>query len=507
MNQKKETPVPASKTELRDITSENRWRVENSGYGDHGASHQKTAMRGWFAVSRDHKADIEDNLEILRERSRDLYMGAALGTGAIKTMRTNCVGVGLKLKSNPDAEILRISTEKTHDLARQIEREFALWSESTDCDWQRLDTFIELQQLAFLNWLMSGDVLVTLPSKKRGDMPYDLRVNLIEGDRVHTPPGESGNPNVIEGVKLSDTGEVVSYYIAKKHPGSGQLPHSNEFVEVQAYGEKTGRRNVLHLMNRERIGQCRGVPFLAPVIEPLKQMDRYTEAEIMAAVVTGMYAIFIEKEDATGGAPVGSMSARADDDQDDREVDIGNGSVVELAPGEKAHLVTPGRPNANFEAFVKAVCQQIGAALEIPTEVLLKQYSSSYSASRGALLEFYKSVNMHRNWLITDFCQPIFEEFMAEAVAKGRIYAPGFFRDPLIKKAYCSAKWYGPANGQLDPKKEVEAAEKRVANGFSTREKETVELTGGSFYQNVMKIKEENKLLNAAKGGEKGNGK
>ena len=74
------------------------------------------------------------------------------------------------------------------------------------------------------------------------------------------------------------------------------------WTRVEAWGAKTGRRNVLHIMNRERIGQRRGVPFLAPVIEALKQLGRYTDAELVAAVVSGMFTVFIEKESASSTA-------------------------------------------------------------------------------------------------------------------------------------------------------------------------------------------------------------
>ena len=59
------------------------------------------------------------------------------------------------------------------------------------------------------------------------------------------------------------------------------------------------------IMNRERIGQRRGVPFLAQVIEALKQLGRYTDAELVAAVVSGMFTVFIRKrirDPATAGS-------------------------------------------------------------------------------------------------------------------------------------------------------------------------------------------------------------
>ena len=114
---------------------------------------------------------------------------------------------------------------------------------------------------------------------------------------------------------------------------------------------------------------------------------------------------------------------------------------------------------------------------------------------------------MYRSWLASDFCQPIFEEWLAEAVAKGRIPAPGFFSDPLIRKAYCGAEWNGPAQGLLNPVQEVEAATKRVEQGFSTREREAVEITGTDFYRNARQLRQEEKALRGGDKEEKGGGK
>ena len=88
---------------------------------------------------------------------------------------------------------------------------------------------------------------------------------------------------------------------------------------------------------------------------------------------------------------------------------------------------------------------------------------------------------MRREWLVSAFCQPVYEEWLTEAVLKGRIEAPGFFDDPAIRAAWCGAEWYGDAQGQLDPLKEAEAAKLRVEEGFSTREREAAELTGMTF--------------------------
>lgn len=484
---------------LKRAGARKRLNIINTGYSHHGANTTKKSLRGWFFGGGSHKEDIEDNLDVLRQRSRDLYMGVPLATGALKTCRTNVIGSGLKLKSQVDHEVLGISEDEARALERKIEQEFSLWADSTACDVERLDNFCELQQLAFLNWLMSGDVLVTLPTTRREGVPYDLRIRLIEADRLSNPYSEFSQ-RIIGGVEVNDMGEVVAYHISTQHPLSWQYSET-KWTRVAAYGEKTGRRNVLHIMNRERIGQRRGVPFLAPVIEALKQLGDYTEAELVAAVVSGLFAVFIQKKDDSEGDAVGSVNEDEQiDSDDDSTIELAPGAVQYLLEGEEANAVTPGRPNGNFDPFVTSICRQIGAALEIPYEILLKHFTSSFTASRGALLEFWKMVKMYRNWLANDFCQPIFEEWLAEAVAKERIAAPGFFANPIARCAYCGAEWNGPAQGLLNPVQEVEAAAKRVENYFSTVEREAAEMNGSDFYRNVQQRKQEIKMIKEANG-------
>lgn len=497
----KAVAVVAPEAALKRTAARKKIEILNSGYGNYGASTTRKSLAGWLYAGGSHREDIEDNLSVLRQRSRDLYMGVPIANGAVKTMRTNVVGRGLYLKPAIDREVAGLTAAQAQKLEKQIQREWRLWADSPDCDIQRIDNFYELQQLAFLNWLMSGDCLAVLPIKPRLNQPYDLRVQLVEADRLSSPDYcDTYDNKIVGGVEVDRDGEVIAYHISDQHPLSYEVTDI-KWQRVEAYGKKSGRRNVLHIMCRERIDQRRGVPFLAPVIEALKQMGRYTDAELIAAVVSGLFTVFIEKESNSEGEAIGSMIPDEEmvDALDDTSIEMGPGAVVDLNAGEKIHDSNPGRPNANFQSFVEAICQQIGAALEIPYELLVKRFNASYTASKGALEEAWKMFRMYRRWLANDFCQPIYEEWLSEAVAKKRIEAPGFFEDPIIKKAYCRAEWNGPARGTLDPKKEVQAAESRVANGFSTRSQETMEMTGGDFYSNVEQLKHEEKKLSEVK--------
>lgn len=499
---------------VRRQAARNTLKILNSGYGDGGASHSKSSLRGFTATSKSPLYDIDANHKTLVERSRSLYMTAPIATAAVKTIKTNVVGSGLKLKSRIDYDVLGISEEQSQKLEDQIEREFALWANTKQCDALGVNDFYEMQGLFLMGAVLNGDGFCI---RKWEDptpfMPYGLRLQIIEGDRVCTPNvgatvgnspyvayatnSENGN-EIYSGVEMNKSGKTVAYWICNQYPNAQSVGEFKpmEWARVEAYGANTGLPNILHLFDPERAEQRRGVPLLAPVIETLKQISRYTEAELMAAVISGMYTVFIKTETPTE-MPFGE--AMPDEytpvEHNDNEYELGNGAVNMLGTNESIQIADPKRPVAGFDTFVKALCKQIGSAIEVPYELLMKEFNSSYSASRAALLEAWKMFRERRENLAKAFCQPVYEMFLTEAVANGRIRLKGFFNDPILRKAWCGADWNGPAPGMIDPVKEVNAAKLRVEQGFSTREEETMGLTGGNFSKNARQLAKENALL------------
>lgn len=138
-------------------------RPVNKGYGDAGASWHKKATKGFRAMSGSPKEDIDANNYTLRQRARMLYMAAPIATSAIRTNRTNVVGIGLQLKSRIDREALGMTQEAADAWQAQAEREFALWSENKRaCDATGVNNFAAMQQLALSSWLVSGDVFAVV---------------------------------------------------------------------------------------------------------------------------------------------------------------------------------------------------------------------------------------------------------------------------------------------------------------------------------------------------------
>lgn len=516
------SPVPFSRKEEIAI-SKKRYRrasavrpVTNRGYGDAGASYTKKALKGFRADSGHPAEDINEYNFTLRQRSRMLYMAAPIATAALKRQRTNVVGNGLRLKSTINRETLGMTPKQAEVWQKQVEAEFALWAERKNaCDATGVNDFYGMQQLLMLSWPMSGDAFALVkhyPTSRL--LPYSLRLHILEADRVRTPTADGGigfltttgkapNGNTIyDGVEVNRNGQIVAYHVASTYPYQSTIVPT-EWARVEAYGRRTGLPNILHIMDSERPEQYRGVPYLAQVMEPLLQTRRYTEAELMAALVQSFFTAFIKTEGGSNEMPFNEVGGDGVEEvsKDPNEYEMGPGTINMLDVGEDVAFGSPTHPNTGFDVFMRAMCEQIGAALEIPADLLIMSFNSSYSASRAALLEAWKAFRMRRAWLTKDFCRPVYELWLTEAVARGRIIAPGFLTDPLIRQAYLQSEWIGPSQGQLDPTKEVQAAVTAIDNGLTTREAEAIKLNGSEYAANVDKLILENERLRKANSG------
>lgn len=487
----------------------------NSGYGDQGASHTKPAFENFTSTSTSPQRDIYAALPTLRSRARVLAISAPLVTSALRTLRTYVVGRGLHLHCTPDFDVLGIDRDSARAWAQEVEREFELWAADRNAvDTLGLMDFYELQQVAYKSWKESGDAFVVFRTGQRNPLrPYTLRLQLIEADRVCSPYLQSGHgfSPYDSGLTLANgnkcycgvevdktTGAVVAYHVASDYPQNcANLTHER-IVKV---GESTGMPNILHLMDAERPEQLRGVPFVAPVIEQQLQLARYLNSEAMAALLENYHSLYITTPDSNKpilgqglpGGEHGEHGHSAERDLSELEPDIGG--VYQLQPGEDIKQLGVNRPGTQFAPFTEACAKYIGAGMEMPGDVLMKSYNSSYSASRAALQDFWRKVQMERDWMASDFNAPVFEQWLSEAVALGRIKAPGFFSDLRTRRAWCKHQWNGSAMPHLDPVKEANAMAIMVAHGWLTNEQATTQLNGGDWEANMADLEHEKERL------------
>ncbi|MBQ9252255.1 MAG: phage portal protein [Clostridia bacterium] len=480
----------------REEPESGRRTAQASGYRYHGASQTKNSLIGWITGGGSAEDDIDLQGSLLRIRSRDLYAGGGLGRGAPATLTTNVVGWGIRPKPKIDADVLGMSPEAAEEWQANTLREFQMWAKSPMCDWTRQNTFWEMQELAFRSMLVSGDVFALFGMKPNGRNPYQTTIRLLEADRISTPEstGDSEAENtenggrIVDGIEINKDGEVIRYHIATYHPLAEETPDEIQWEAVDAYGKDTGAVNVLHLMTVERPEQHRGIPFVSGMIEQVKQLDRYMDGELAASLVAAMLTVFITSDgtqDDSFDSINDSISAEEKVTDSDLKIELGNGNVYELPPGKKIDHVGVNRAPSAFESFVSQVITMIGSSMEIPYEVLMHRYDHNYTASRSAMLDFWKVVRRYRQHFIDRFNQPIYEQWLAEAVALGRIEAPGFFDDPAIREAWCGCQWIGTSQGHVQPVQEANAAKIRMETGISTGEQEAMEYNGGDYLDNL----------------------
>lgn len=459
-----------------------------------GARIDVAQLNRWTPSSGSANTDTIRDLPMLRARSRDQMRNAPIALGALNTTVGHVVGTGLTYTPAIDADFLGLDDEQAEAWQDDVKRRFKAWADSPDCDAARQLDFYGLQELAFRSFLESGDAFVLTPVIARAGRAARLALQLIEADRVCNPNRAADTATLIDGVEIyPTTGESLAYHVARQHPGAYGTGN-NTWDRVAARGSSTGRRNVLHIFKPLRPGQVRGVPWVAPILEPLKQLGRWSDAELNAAVVSGIMATFIKMDPE-------AFQSIYDEDAQGAIVDTASkwsgemesGKAINLLPGESIESPTPGRPNPAFDPFWTAMVRQIGMALEMPFEVLVMHFQSSYSAARAALLMAWKAFRSKRDLLAKTMCQPVFELWLADEVAAGRINCPGFFADDITRAAWCAAIWTGDGPGSIDPTKEVTAAKMRVELGISTKQAESILHDGVDWEQkHEQRVKEIN---------------
>ena len=212
------------------------------------------------------------------------------------------------------------------------------------------------------------------------------------------------------------------------------------------------------------------------------------------AIVNAMIAAFIETP--MGGEELNELFGGSSDDylnaKKDWQVKLEGGSIIPIFPGDKVAPFTPSRPNSAYGSFVENLLRHIGTGLNIPYELLLKDFSkTNYSSARSALLEAWRHFNGRRQWLADYWATPVYELWLEEMVNKGLVDAPDFYKN---RYAYTRCKWIGPGRGWVDPVKEAQACQLRMEIGLSTLENECA--SQGLDWEEVVeqRVREKNKL-------------
>jgi len=449
--------------------------------GYKGAS--KDRLRSsWLPGGGSADEDLLPDLPDLRERSRDLERNDDIASGVVATMASNIVGTGIVPQSNIDWERLGISEDQAEKLENEQELIWDKWEPFADAA-ERM-SFWEIQNLVERQMLINGEVIAVREMIDEPHRPYNLALNLVESDRLETPSDFRSNKNIRDGIELGSRGQPVAYWIKKTHPGDITYSVTSRSSSKENYirypvRDQYGNLNVFHLYWVKRPGQSRGIPFFAPVLNRFKNLAGYMEAEEVAQRVAACFALFIKKAD-----PYNAAINRSDSTSGTKRLEeIEPGMLEYLGPGEDIASVNPARNGAQIDAYIEKVLRFIGAGLNLPYELVLKDFSkSNFSASRAAILEARRMFRQEQIWMSKKLCQPVWMMLMDEAYLRGEFEAADYW---VKRHEYTRARWIGSGWAYIEPEKEIDASVTAVDNHLSTLADEAA--GRGKDYEEILK--------------------
>lgn len=436
----------------------------------------------------------------LRQRSTQLYNENLYAQGIINAFITNIINTGLTLDATPSSEILPYDDDFLNDWAEQVEARFKMYCDAPEmCDFYGRHTYGELQAIRELQALVEGDVLTIYHFDKRTNLP---KVQLISSGCVQSPlnPKLANGHTIDYGVEKNADGVEVAYWVMKA---------DGKYTRYPRYGANSGRR-VAHLYRPGKVmmNHVRGVPFLGNVLQSLREIDRYRDSVQRKALVSSFIALAVEKDaDTIGAKPLGSASSRSLSGTTDKGYSLNikqfNPGIYidDLPAGHKIKMMGSDGTDLAFRDFQDAILDGIAWSKGMPPEVLKKQFSSNYAASKQANAEFSMLLDMERTSTTKQNDHPFYAEWLYIEVLKGNIQADGLisaWRDPnqyALKQAWISSDWSGSIKPNADLVKEAAGWEKLVENGFATRSKASKALTNTKFSTNAKRLIRENELL------------
>lgn len=482
-------------------------------------------MKGWHTRANSANADMSYKLDTAIADSRDLAMNTPIANAILGRVCTSVLGPGLVPQSTPNYTELGITKKEAQEWARNAETRFDIWAQSPRCDHTGMRNFYDLQLVAFKSALVSGDLFVAFPWKKKkkaGRWNWKMGVKLIEADLIRTPTDmtQTNGRDIVNGVEFVD-GMVAAYWVADRHTGTNMpeetsaTAYTTTFKRMPVYST-SGRKNIHHLLlPGGRPSQRRSMPFLTPVVEMLKTVARHTDAELQAAVVSSMFTVFVRDSSGTGmglnedffpeEADQGGGGTTVDEDGEQHQVakeqgfglDLGMGpaNIIELDENKDISVADARKANDMFSAFHKAMVVELCASLDLPYEQVIMLFDSSYTASKAALQEGLKTYKRFRLWFVRNMVSVAWESFIEEEVINGRIKADGFLDDEIKRKSWARAYWVGPANGQIDPFKEAKASVTKIQNHLSNYSTEMTADTGERWDSAMSQLADERELL------------
>jgi lambda family phage portal protein len=407
----------------------------------------------WMAPITSADSELLTSLRLMRARSRELVRDNPFATQAVRVIRNNVIGEGVGMQ----AQVKSAGGNLQKGINDSIEDAWCEWADRSTCHTAGLLGFADIEQLALVQLVTAGEVIVRKIRQPMGGGRIPLALEVIEADRLldNWQTAHAPNGNLIRmGVEIDKWHRPVAYWFSPQHPGDYQFAtfEPARFMRVPA-------EEVLHLYIIDRWPQTRGEPWFHATLRSLRDEGGLAQAEITKARAAANIVGFIKSPEPL--AP----SATADGRQ---LLDTEPGTWQKLLPGEDVAGMASYAPNPALDPFLRYMVRKMAIGVGISYESLSRDYtSSSYSAARMALLDDRSLYRVLQGFFVRNFRRALHRDWLDAAVLVGAVkVGSDYFTNPL---KYQAVRFKPRGWSWIDPAKEVLAYKMAVRSGFMTQ--------------------------------------
>ncbi|WP_320728288.1 phage portal protein [Enterobacter ludwigii] len=397
----------------------------------------------------------------LREQARALDEDHDIVIGMLDKLEERVIGAqGIQVEPQP----LRLDGTLHEEMAAKISALWSAWSVRPEVT----GTFTrpEAERLALRSALRDGEIFTHLVRgpvtglNHSTSVPFSLE--LLEADFVPMNLNSTTGQQIRQGIILNAWGRPTGYRVYKYHPAN-MTRFSAELKTVPA-------DSMLHLAQRKRLHQIRGVSLLHGVIKRLGDLKDYEESERVAARIAAALGFYIKRGDAVNF----SDDDWKPDEKKYRHFDIAPGMIFDdLAPGEDLGMVESNRPNVHLHEFRNGQLRAVAAGSRGTYSSIARDYNGTYSAQRQELVEGQEGYNVLQQWFVGQHSRPVFRAWLAMALLTMDI------PDDVDRSTLYNATYLGPVMPWIDPAKEANAW-KAILRGGAGTEAEWIRARGQS---------------------------
>lgn len=405
----------------------------------------------WGATPLDADQIVDRNHTILVARSREMAANNDFLRKYLRMMSKNVIGDGVLFQSH-----VRDDTQKLDDHANTaIEAAWKEWCRPKHCDILGKNGFVALSKAVLRSVVTDGECFINLvmdPNAKFG-----LSLQLIDATRCPVDYNVERLPNgnhIRHGIEYDNVGRAIAYFF--RAPGGYIIHERTKLTKINA-------TQIQHVFKPEFIGQRRGLPWASAGMWRLRNLEKFIEAALVNARISAAKMGFFTKaksEDDFQDQGVGA----AGEAHEQEDMAVEPGTLRALQEGWDFKSFDPRFPSADVAAFVKVILRQVASGVDISYNTFANDLEGvNFSSMRHGVIEERESAKEDQAWFIEQFCQPIFEAWLWQALVHGQLRGPMGKPLPIERfEKFNSAHWQGRRWQWIDPKSEVFADRQAV---------------------------------------------